>query len=271
MQEPDEDIKVLNKQNRKLAATYIEQLEEGTEEGDIESEFSLNMINSDCKKVTKWIRKASKRLLKKGKIVGIIGGDHSSPLGLIEALSEQYKSFGILQLDAHMDLRKAYEGFIYSHASIFYNALQLKQISKLVQVGIRDCCQEEISYADNSGDRIEVHFDQAIKSALFEGYTFDQIAKNIINSLPQNVYVSFDIDVLDPSLCPHTGTPVPGGLDFNQAVHILDILAKSGRSIIGFDLCEVAGSGHEWDGNVGARLAYKLSNLTAYSQGLTAK
>ena len=78
--------------------------------------------------------------LKDGKLVGLLGGDHSTPLGFIRALSERYDRFGILQIDAHADLRKAYEGFTYSHASIMYNALKIPAVHRLVQVGIRDFC-----------------------------------------------------------------------------------------------------------------------------------
>ncbi|HAL64304.1 MAG TPA: agmatinase, partial [Bacteroidales bacterium] len=89
----------------------------------------------------------------------------------------------------------------------------------------------------------------------------------IVGHLPSKVYISFDIDGLNPELCPHTGTPVPGGLSFEQVVLLLHILATSGRQIIGFDLVEVApGLEDEWDANVGARILQKLCNFTRLSQ-----
>ncbi|MFA5533390.1 MAG: arginase family protein, partial [Mariniphaga sp.] len=88
----------------------------------------------------------------------------------------------------------------------------------------------------------------------------------IIEKLPEQVYISFDIDGLDPKLCPHTGTPVPGGLDFPEAVYLLKRLTESGRRIIGFDVCETGNN--EWDANVAARIIYKICNLTGRSQGL---
>ena len=90
------------------------------------------------------------------------------------------------------------------------------------------------------------------------------LCQEIISHLPEKVYISFDIDGLDPKLCPNTGTPVPGGLELEQVYGLFRELVNSGREIIGFDVCEV-GDG-EWDGNVGARIVYKLANLLNLSQ-----
>ena len=98
------------------------------------------------------------------------------------------------------------------------------------------------------------------------GETWRDICDSIVRDLPHRVYVSFDIDGLDPKLCPGTGTPVPGGLEFEQAMFLVRQLVKSGREIIGFDLCEVAPGDSEWNGNVGARVLLKLCNLMAVSQ-----
>jgi agmatinase len=92
-----------------------------------------------------------------------------------------------------------------------------------------------------------------------------KITEEIIEHLPGEVYISFDIDGLDPVLCPSTGTPVPGGLSFNEALHIIKTIVTSGRRIIGFDLNEVAPGETEWDANVGARLLYKLCGWTLHS------
>jgi agmatinase len=129
-------------------------------------------------------------------------------------------------------------------------------------VGIRDYCEEEMDYVAESNGRIEVLFDQQINEAMFVGTSYHDICMSAIDKLPQNVYISFDIDGLDPTLCPGTGTPVAGGLSLPQSFYLLKLLASSGRTIIGFDLCEV-GSASEWDGNVGARVLYKLANLMA--------
>jgi len=198
--------------------------------------------------------------LQSGKIVGLAGGDHSVTLGALRAYARQFASFGILHIDAHADLRKGYEGFVYSHASIMYNALELPQIERIVQVGLRDFCREEADIISGSAGRLQLFTDAALKNALFKGRTWETLCTEIIGKLPELVYISFDIDGLDPALCPHTGTPVPGGLSFSRAVFLLRKIAESGRKIIGFDLVEVAGAAGDgmWDGTVGARLLYKL-------------
>ncbi|HQQ12694.1 MAG TPA: arginase family protein, partial [Bacteroidales bacterium] len=173
------------------------------------------------------------------------------------------ETYGILQLDAHLDLRNAYEGFKYSHASIFYNALQFDAITKLVQVGIRDYCEEEADFVRSSNGRITVFYDRDIRKRMFEGSSWRELTDEMIAELPDKVYVSIDIDGLDPKLCPNTGTPVPGGLQFEELIYMLNRLKASGKEIIGFDLCEVAPGEDEWDGNVGARVLYQLIGLAA--------
>ncbi len=219
---------------------------------------ALDHINTASDELRKWVRQETLQLLRKGKYIGLLGGEHSVPLGFLEALAEVHEGFGILQLDAHFDLRVAYEGFIHSHASIFHNALEIPAIKQLTAVGIRDFCQSEFDRAI-SDKRISPFFDRAMKREQFKGVAWHQLCKQIIDTLPEKVYVSFDIDALRPELCPGTGTPVPGGLWYEEAMYLLDELVDSGRRIIGFDLCEVAGAPHEWDGNVGARILYQLA------------
>ena len=242
---------------RKIAKQYIDHLESGNSSEAARFATELEKINEACREMVNKVKNRTTNLLDQGKKVGLVGGDHSTPLGFIQALSERHASFGILQIDAHMDLRKAYEGFTYSHASIFYNALQLPQISALVQVGIRDFCDEEIELSEINS-RIHTHTMTSIRKEMFEGKTWSDFVSKIIAQLPDKVYISFDVDGLDPNYCPNTGTPVPGGLDIQEVFYLIKKVVESGRSIIGFDLCEVAGLGNDWDGNVGARVLYKL-------------
>ena len=203
-------------------------------------------------------------------MVALLGGDHSTPLGLMQALATKYDNFGILQIDAHADLRDAYEGFEFSHASIMFNALKIPQISKLVQVGIRDYCEAEANLIKNSNGRVVTFFDQAIKEKQYEGASWANVCDEIIKQLPDNVYISFDIDGLDPKLCPHTGTPVAGGFEFAEIVFLIKRVVASGKKIISFDLVEVACGdveNEEWDANVGARMLFKLCNWMGVSQG----
>ncbi len=255
-----------NKELRPLAEQYIDFLENGGRLAkDPQMRAALGTINEACLALKNWVYQESKTLLGQGKRVGIVGGEHSVPLGYLEALAEHHGNFGILQIDAHQDLRNAYEGFTYSHASIFYNALKIKQIERLIQVGIRDFCEAETELVKRSNGRVKVWTDQQIREDAFEGNSFQTLCQQIVDDLPGLVYISFDIDGLEPGLCPNTGTPVPGGLTFNEAVYLLKSVVKSGRKIIGFDLCEVGGLDNEWDGNVGARVLYKLCNLMGAS------
>ena len=250
---------------RKLARQHIEAIEAGQ---TAINTIITDQVNKGCENLTVYVKNITQKYLKKNKLVGLLGGDHSTPLGFLQALSEQHDRFGILVIDAHADLRKAYEGFTYSHASIMYNALKLPAVAKLVQVGIRDYCEEEERLISDARGRIKVFYDEDIKYAQYQGKTWSSICETIINELPDNVYISLDIDGMDPKLCPHTGTPVAGGFDFHQVTLLLNMLARSGKKIIGFDLNEVAaGETDEWDANVGARLLYQLCNWMAVSQG----
>ena len=257
----------LNKHYRKKAEAVIEALEEGASQDDPEIKEALSEINEQCAELVDYVNNRALRFLEAGKMVAVLGGDHSSPLGLINALAEKHDSFGILQIDAHADLRDAYEGFTYSHASIMRNALAQKNVTKLVSVGLRDVCDEEMDFIFNSNDRVVGFFDEHLKGKQFAGETWDSICNDIISELPEKVYVSFDIDGLEPSLCPSTGTPVPGGLTFEQAVYLIKKVVSSGKTIIGFDLCEVAPSETGWDTNVGARMLYHLCNQMGLSNG----
>jgi agmatinase len=277
----DSEIVKMNDQAKKLAQTIKDVY--GDLEKHPELRTSLDEVNALSAKLNQWTKTHISKILKSGKIAAVIGGDHSTPFGAFEAAAEHFGSFGILHFDAHSDTRNAYMGFEHSHASIIYNAaIKIPAISQFVQVGIRDFCDEEYQFIQSQGKRFNVFFDQKISEHRCSGKPFAELAQQMISTLPQKVWVSFDIDGLDPRYCPHTGTPVPGGLDYSEAVHILRALAQSGREIIGFDVVEVAPilnadnfpieinqASDEWDANVGMRLIYKLSALAFASQKLT--
>lgn len=250
---------------RTLVASYHAAAPEDAEHAAV----ITDKINEASESLNIYIRKTVDQLLVQGKIIGMLGGDHSTPLGFFRALRDKYTGFGILQVDAHADLRKAYEGFTYSHGSIMYNAMKIPAITRLVQVGIRDFCEEEFQQMQRGHGRVRTFFDEDIRSSLSSGKkTWEVLCKEIVRELPENVFISFDIDGLDPGLCPHTGTPVPGGLDFHQAVTLIKTVAASGRTIIGFDLNEVApGHDGDWDANVGARILWNLCIWTGVSNG----
>lgn len=225
-------------------------------------------IHEGCLWLNDWVKHRVLHYLGRNKIVGLLGGDHSTPLGMMQALSDKYGRFGILQIDAHADLRNAYEGFEFSHASIMYNALKIKNVEKLVQVGIRDYCQEEVDLIDGSNGRVKTFFDRDIKHAQYGGESWSAICDRIVAELPQNIYLSFDIDGLDPKLCPNTGTPVAGGFEAEQVLYLIEKVVKSDRQILAFDINEISpAKDNEWDANVGARLLYRIANMVAMSNG----
>jgi agmatinase len=267
MREPDKKILLKSDYLRKEAELYINFISQGE---DIEkNKFmckTLKEVNEGSLFLNKWVYDQTSELLEKNKLVGVIGGDHSSPLGFMKAIAEKHGDFGILQIDAHCDLRESYEGFVHSHASIMFNALKdIPQITKLVQVGIRDYCDSEWQYICDSQYRVISYFDKDIKERQYEGQTWKLIVDEIVHHLPQKVYLSFDIDGLDPKLCPNTGTPVQGGFDTEQVFYLVKRILQSKRQLIGFDLCETGISNNEWDENVGARVLFKLCNLMVAS------
>ncbi|MBX7230900.1 MAG: agmatinase family protein [Bdellovibrionales bacterium] len=282
----EEKIVQLNHQLRPMVLKIRHELENNVEEelSALGQQYQYE-VNEGCSQMVSWVHRMSLLGLQENKIMGLIGGDHSTPQGLIQAISEKYQgNFGILHIDAHADLRNSYQGFDYSHASIMYNVMQAKWRPKvLVQVGIRDFCEEEFNFIQTRSD-IKTFFDWDLKQKTFQGSSWEQLTQEILSQLPENVYISFDIDGLSPEFCPHTGTPVPGGLSFDQAIYVIGSVVRSGRKIIGFDLNEVApecsknspfekenqmhlelDGGSEWDGNVGARILYKLCGWTVKS------
>lgn len=260
----------LSKEYKLLAQPIIHALEGGEVIEDHPAlKADLDKINAICANFKNELKERILYWMNQGKRVVLLGGDHSTPLGYYEALASKHDSFGILHLDAHMDLRIAYEGFTYSHASIMYNALQLPQIAKIVQVGIRDFSEGEVDVIQKSNGRVKVFTDMDLKAEAFEGVTWKQQCDAIIAQLPQKVCISFDIDGMYPWYCPNTGTPVPGGFSFEQAAYLFSRLADSGKDIIGFDLVEVApGENDDWDGNVGARMLFHMCGVLAKNNGM---
>lgn len=269
MRVPDKKILLKSDYLRKEAELYIDYISKG---GKVEKNTfmckSLREINEGGKFLNNWVYEQAKDLINQNKLVALLGGDHSISLGYLKAIAEKHGEFGILQLDAHCDLRNKYEDFLYSHASVMYNALnEIPSVQKLVQIGIRDVSEEEWKYLEENKQRITTYFDRDIKVRQYEGETWKQITDEMISHLPEKVYLSFDIDGLDPKLSPNTGTPVPGGLETEQVYYIIKGILNSGRKLLGFDLVEVGVGENSWDANVGARVLWKLCNLLIHSSG----
>jgi agmatinase len=236
----------------------------GNVDGDPSLARALARVNALGLEVNRAVRAATEELLTRGALPVVVGGDHSTPFGAIEACAHRHPGLGVLHFDAHADLRVAYEGFQWSHASIMDNVTRrIPEVSRLVQVGIRDFCEQEFDAIGNSGGRIRTIFDRDWAAARFDGKPLRELVRAHLAHLPEKVFVSFDIDALEPALCPNTGTPVPGGLTWREANLWLDELAASGRTVVGLDLNEVSpgpapGEEDAWDAIVGARLLYRM-------------
>jgi len=270
MKKESSRLKKLNTEGRVLAKKIIDADDDQMAKNK-NLQKSLQKVNQLCEEMNQEVYKETKAQLDKNKIAVVVGGDHSTPFGAIKAYAEKYPKLGVLHFDAHSDTRIAYMGFQNSHASIMHNVMEkISGVSKLVQVGIRDFCEQEFNYTrDNK--KVEVYFDQTLARRKMSGESFQKIAKEIVSHLPEHVYISFDIDGLDPRFCPNTGTPVPGGLDYQEVVLIINELIASGKKLVGFDLVEVAPNPkdktNEWDANVGMRLLYKMTSASLASLG----
>lgn len=248
-----------NHQLRLTAKEIISLLEKGISEDDPQVREMLEVINKAGKTFHGEVEAAAATWLAQGKRVITVGGDHSISYGPILAHTKTHPSFSVLHFDAHADLRDAYEGFEHSHASIMRHVEQMPAVNSLVQVGIRDVSPDEISYIENS-KKLKTFYDWNIRRKTAQGVSWHDQCLEMIAPLEKKVYLSIDIDGLDPKYCPNTGTPVPGGIELWEMLYLIEQIKASGREIIGADLVEVSpGNGEsEWDANVGARILYQL-------------
>lgn len=256
---PGPEIAALSRAAREVAQALI--AKGGATGADADD---VALIDAVGDRVREFVKARATAALDAGRIPAVLGGEHSVPLGAIEACAARHPGLGLLHVDAHMDLRDRFEGFAFSHASIMHNVLdRAPGISRIVQVGIRDYGEGELESARSHGDRVRTWFGDDLADALDAGTTWAQLSRQIVADLPENIYISFDIDGLDPSLCPNTGTPVPGGLSFQQAGALLAEVRRTGRRVVGFDLVEVAPGDASIDANIGARILYKLCGAAA--------
>ncbi len=212
--------------------------------------------------------------LREGRVPMILGGDHSVPFGAIRAAAAAAPGLGLLHFDAHADLRPAFEGFRWSHASIVHNLLEeAPGLDRVLSVGLRDLGEVELARIEARDGRVRAVFGHEWGAARARGEDLAALAAARIETLPGEVWISFDIDGLEPSWCPNTGTPVPGGLTWDEALLWIGALVDSGRRVVGLDLCEVSpGEGEDdgedtWDAVVGARLLYKMIGAALASRG----
>jgi len=212
----------------------------------------LNFENERIETALHKIYKTIKFLISENKFVVTLGGEHSLSLSPIKAYLEAYPNLSVLQIDAHSDLRDTYENSEYSHACVMARVAELTK--NIVQVGIRAQSKEEAEFIKKN--KINTFYARNIRTNKF-GKDWQ---KKVVSKLKKNVYITFDLDGLDPSLLPATGTPEPGGLFWDETLNLLKIVGKE-KNIIGFDLVELAPSKYHHASNfVAAKLVYKTLN-----------
>lgn len=233
---------------------------------------AIDRIDELGTRLNERVRRWTAEQLSAGRVPVVLGGDHSVPFGAIQAAAAHRPGLGLLHVDAHADLRPAYEGFRWSHASILHNLLEgCPELGEVLSVGLRDLGEVEVRRIE-SEPRVQAVLGHDWGQARCRGENLASRVARELECLPREVWVTFDIDGLEPSWCPGTGTPVPGGLTWDEALLWLGALVESGRRIVGLDLCEVSpGAGEpaeedSWDAIVGARLLYKLIGAAVASQ-----
>lgn len=195
-------------------------------------------------KVYQAVYAKTKELLQTNKFLSFLGGEHSVSIGIIDAFSEKYKNLTVLQLDAHADLRKSYLGSEFNHACAMHRA---SKTTNLVQVGIRSMDSSEKQY---------MNYDQCYFAEAIYGQT--KWMQESIDQMSDDVYISIDLDAFDPSIMPATGTPEPGGLDWNTLITYLRMVFET-KNIVGFDIVEFAPiEGLKAPGFLVSKLYYKL-------------
>jgi len=196
-----------------------------------------------------------KKCLEDEKFVVTLGGEHTISNAPIKAHFAKYPNMSILQFDAHSDFREEYLGSPFSHASIFARVKDYFPANKITQVGIRAQCIEEAKFIK------ENNVNTFYASAIRRGIHSTNWQKTVVDTLSDEIYISFDVDYFDPSIMPSTGTPEPDGFLYNETLEVFREIIRQGKKIIGFDIVELAPKDdlHHPD-LTSARLLYKMLN-----------
>ncbi|WP_282135321.1 agmatinase [Seonamhaeicola maritimus] len=211
-----------------------------------EGVFLADAINENRspEKMVEAVHQITKSFIKKNKFVTIFGGEHSISIGTIRAFNEAFDNLTVLHIDAHADLRKSYEGSTCNHACAVYEA---SQITNLIQVGIRSMDVHEKTVMDY--DKTYFAHEMAFDSTWMD---------SAIEQMTENVFITFDLDALDPSLLPSTGTPEPGGLFWYETLDFLKQVFKE-KNVVGFDIVELCPNENDKSSDfLAAKLYYKM-------------
>lgn len=202
------------------------------------------------------IEARTREILASGKFCAALGGEHTVTAPLVRAHIERYPDVSVLQLDAHSDLRDEYDGTPLSHACVMARVAEFLPPDRITQVGIRALCKEEAAFIRKRG--VHTFFASGIR----RGRYGDEWIERVVETLGEKVYLTFDVDALDPSIMPATGTPEPEGLTYSECIALVRRVVESGRRIVGFDVVELAPIKRlHFADLVAARLVYKLLNI----------
>lgn len=226
---------------------YDEEIDKEVCEVGISTVEPVSFASMSGADAVKTIAKRVSNIANDGKFFVGLGGEHTVTAGCVMGLREKFKEFGVLQLDAHADLRDSYQDDKYSHASVIRRVRDLG--IPTAALGIRSVCQEEVDYIRNG--KVPIYYDRLIHE---NGWPLDKILKE----LPEKVYVTIDVDGFSPSIVPSTGTPEPGGLSWYETLSFLKSVFTR-KEIIGFDVVELAPiKGIHFADFSMAKLIYKL-------------
>lgn len=215
--------------------------------------------NGQPQEVFKLIEAITKELIRDGKFVVGLGGEHTISLPLIRAHFGTYPDMCVLQFDAHSDLRNSYEGTNFSHACVMARVAEFFEPSKIIQVGIRALCKNEAEFIERNN--IKTFFATQIRQDKY-GQNWQ---KAIVDELSEQIYVTFDVDFFDPSLMPATGTPEPNGFFYNETLEVFREIRRQGKKIIGLDVVELSPiKGLHHPNLTTARFIYKTLNIAFY-------
>ncbi len=231
---------------------YDEETEAEPFRAGIRTLSPLEITAEGPEKMVRRVEAAVGEILEGGSLPVVIGGEHSISTGTVKALLERYPSLSVLQLDAHADLRPAYQGTPFSHASV---ARRIFELCPLVQAGIRSLSAEEAEFlkAREAGEITTI-----MATAMRGAARLEEAIGCIIGALTDNVFITIDLDVFDPSVMPSTGTPEPGGLGWYEVLSIIREVTKR-KEIRGFDVVELAPiPGLLAPDFLAARLVYKV-------------
>ena len=210
------------------------------------------------------VKESIQKHLDAGKLIGLVGGEHTISIGAVHAIADS-KPISVLHLDAHADMRKSYAGMKYTHASAMYHISEHSNVRSITSVGIRSMSPAEFE-AISQKEKVFLFTAHKLWTNLFAGISWEKLVDNIISTIEaDDVYITFDIDVLEPSLCPSTGTPVPGGLSYAHTTFLIKQLVKKGKRIIGFDIVE-GGNKFSFEIDLIVNLLFDLSCWTIHSQ-----